>query len=362
MTKSRTVILIKIFVPSFLFFGLIVLLGFVSSPEAIDTNGIRTGERGTLRIMFYNVENLFDTEDEPGKNDNEFTPEGTRYWTTYRLWQKLVAIYKVIAAAGNWEVPEVIGFCEVENRFVLESLRDQTPLKNIPYRIIHRHSPDARGIDVAMMYRADRIEMIDSAFFTLTFPNSPDVKTREIIYACGVSMSDTLHFFVNHWPSRLGGAASEQNRYYAGKFLRTKVDSLLTVNSNAKIIIMGDFNDEPVDRSLTEGLGALTSEGKGPGQLYNLMAPLKRISSFGSHKYQGQWTILDQFIVSGSLMNTNKGFYTTYGAACILMEDFLLEEDEIYSGIRPFRTYNGFVYAGGFSDHLPVILDLYIRR
>lgn len=362
MTKSRTVILIQFFLSLFLIFGWIVLLGFVSTPEVLNTIDNRTGERGTLRVMFYNVENLFDTEDEPGKNDDEFTPDGTRYWTTYRLWQKLVAIYKVIAAAGKWEAPEVIGLCEVENRFVLESLRDQTPLKNNPYRIIHRHSPDERGIDVAMMYRADKIEIIDSAFFTLAFPNDPDLKTREILYACGVSLSDTLHFFVNHWPSRLGGAASEQNRYYAGKFLRTKVDSLLTVNGNAKIIIMGDFNDEPADRSLTEGLGALTSEGNEPGQLYNLMAPLKRISSFGSHKYQGQWTILDQFAVSGTLMNDRNGYFTRYGAARILMEDFLLEEDEIYSGIRPFRTYNGFVYTGGFSDHLPVILDLNIKR
>lgn len=361
MTKRHTVILSKILVPLFLFFGSIVLLGFVSSPEALNEFDNRTGERGALRIMFYNVENLFDTENEPGKNDDEFTPEGTRYWTTYRLWQKLVSIYKVIAAAGSWDAPEVIGLCEVENRFVLEALRDQTPLRNIPYKIIHRHSPDARGIDVALMYRSDKITIIDSAFFTIVFPNDPGVKTREILYVCGVSMSDTLHFFVNHWPSRLGGASAEQNRNHSGMVLRTKVDSLFMLNRNAKIIIMGDFNDEPVDRSLTEGLGAITREGKDADKLYNLMAPLKQTSSLGSHKYQGQWTILDQFIVSGSLLQQKKGLFTNFYAARILMEDFLLTEDEVYSGIRPFRTYDGYRYAGGFSDHLPVILDLYIR-
>ena len=319
-------------------------------------------ERADLRVMFYNVENLFDTINEPGKNDTEFLPRGARFWTPYRYRQKLLSLFKVIAAAGQWEAPEVIGLCEVENRYVLEALRDETPLRNTPYGIIHRNSPDGRGIDAAFMYRRDKIEVIDSAFFTLYFPHDPQVRTREILYVKTMVFTDTLHFFVNHWPSRLGGALSERNRLFIGSFLRGKVDSLFIADPNAAVIIMGDFNDEPMDRSLTQGLGALTKTGTDREQLYNLMAPIRQSSSFGTHKYQGQWTILDQFIVSGSLLRKTGGIYTRPGAARIMMEDFLLVEDEAYSGVRPFRTYDGFRYAGGFSDHLPVLLDLWISR
>lgn len=319
-------------------------------------------DRGHFRVMFYNVENLFDTIDEPGKNDEEYLPEGSRYWTPYRFRQKLLTIYKVVAAAGEWDAPDVIGLCEVENRFVLELLRELTPLVNIPYNIIHRDSPDVRGIDVALMYRPDKMEIIDSAFFTLVFPHEPTIKTREILYAKGLLSNDTLHFFVNHWPSRLGGAQAELSRMFTGSFLRKRVDSLFKVNPRAKIIIMGDFNDEPNDRSLTEGLGALTTKADITEDLYNLMAPVKQNTSLGTHKYQGQWAILDQFIVSAALLQKNTGVFTTHNAAKIMMQDFLLIEDEIYSGQRPYRTYDGFRYAGGFSDHLPITLDLWINR
>lgn len=312
--------------------------------------------------MFYNVENLFDTLDEPDRNDDEFTPEGARYWTEYRLRQKLVSMYKVIAAAGEWSAPEVIGLCEVENRQVLERLRDETPLKTVPYRIIHRHSPDRRGIDVAFMYRSDRLTILDSAFFTVVFPGDPSIRTREILYAKGLAMDDTLHFFVNHWPSRIGGAASENNRHYAGKFLRSKVDSIFSIQRLAKVIIMGDFNDEPPDRSMTDGLGALNTTGNNPSELYNLMASLKQSLNIGTHKYQGQWTILDQFIVSGGLLQQRKGLFTRPDAASIFSPDWLLTDDELHPGKRPFRTYDGYRYSGGFSDHLPVVLDLWIAR
>ncbi len=318
--------------------------------------------RGDYRIMFYNVENLFDTLDEPDRNDDEFTPEGARYWTDYRLRKKLVSLYKVIAAAGEWSAPEVIGLCEVENRQVLERLRDETPLKTVPYRIIHRHSPDRRGIDVALMYRTDRLTILDSAFFTVVFPGDLSIRTREILYAKGVATDDTLHFFVNHWPSRIGGAVSEYNRHDAGKLLRSKVDSIFSIQPLAKVILMGDFNDEPPDRSLTDGLGALITMGNNPSELYNLMAPLKQSSNFHTHKYQGQWTMLDQFIVSGSLLLQKKGMYTRPDAASIFYQDWMLTEDELHPGKRPFRTYDGYRYSGGFSDHLPVILDLWIGR
>ncbi len=344
-------------------FSVLAFSSHIDFNEGLNRNRfVQTNERGTLRIMFYNAENLFDTENDPLINDEEFLPEGTRFWSPNRFRQKLISTYKVIAAAGGWEAPDVIGLSEVENRYVLNALKERTPLANIPYKTIHRNSPDRRGIDVALMYRSDRMTVIDSAFFTINFPTDPELKTREILYAKGLVRSDTLHFFVNHWPSRLGGAQAEQNRFLSGKLLRTKIDSLFQINPFAKIIIMGDFNDEPHDRSLAEGLGALTVEGNSHGELYNLMTPIKHTSLFGTYKFQGGWSFIDQIIVSGSLLNENNGFFTNYGAAGIVMDDFLFVEDEVYSGKRPFRTFEGYRYAGGFSDHLPIILDLWIAE
>jgi hypothetical protein len=318
-------------------------------------------DRGHYRLMFYNVENLFDTKDEPDKQDDEFLPDGDRFWTRDRLNDKLTSLYKAIAATGMWEPPEIIGMCEVENREVLQLLIRQTPLGQFPYRIVHRDSPDRRGIDVALMIRTDKVSVLDSTFHQLVFPPDTSSATREIVYAKTLILTDTLHVFANHWPSRLGEAEAERNRFLAGQYLRSLTDSILDVNPLAKIVIMGDFNDEPGDRSLTEGLGAFLDTLSSHGKLYNMMSGFYPASGFGTIKYREQWSVFDQFIVSRSLLDNQGGLYTGPGFAGILREEFLLEPDERYGGSRPFRSYDGFRYRGGFSDHLPVLLDLWFR-
>lgn len=317
-------------------------------------------QKSEFSIMFYNVENLYDTFDNPHTLDDEFTPRGARYWTNKRLNDKLLAVSKVIMNVSGFFPPDVIGLCEIENRFVLERLIKDTPLKKYPYKIIHKESPDSRGIDVALLYNSERIYPLDYRFYGITNGDSL-IQTREILYFSGiVDQKDTLHFFVNHWKSRYDGLLeTKQNRALAARTLRAHIDSLFKDNSNSKIVILGDFNDQPTDISLTNELMALepTSNLKN-NNLYNL-------SWFwvgkepGTLKYQSQWSVFDQVIVSGALLDENPGLLTKHENAEIIDLPFLLEKDERYGGIKLNRTYNGFSYNGGFSDHLPVVLKLY---
>lgn len=307
-----------------------------------------------IKIMFYNVENLFDTEDELGKNDEEFTPEGMRHWTFSRYRKKLSNISKVIVAVGGWRVPALIGLCEIENRKTIENLTQQTPLRHLKYRFIHQESPDMRGIDVALLYQEKLYKPVHEEFIAINFPQAPHRKTRDILYSAGiVPTGDTLHVFVNHFPSRAGGElTSEPNRNFVASVLRHKVDSLFTRNPQSLIVIMGDFNDHPDNRSMCDVLKA--REVKPPYsnvELYNLFA-LYHAQGMGSYKFQGSWGALDQIIVSGTLLNSEQSIFTTQDNARIFKADFLLEDDKI--GEKPFRTYNGMRYNGGFSDHLPI--------
>ena len=198
--------------------------------------------------MFYNVENLFDVFNDSLTNDDEFTPEGERHWNNYKFYKKLNNLSKVIIGIGEWNPPSVIGFCEIENRFVLNKLIYETPLKNFDYKIIHSDSPDRRGIDVAFLYRQSKFEPFLLLPVPIHFPDNPESKTRDILYVKGIlNKTDTIHFFVNHWPSRYGGYEdSKPRRMCVASVLRSKVDSILSVNHHPNIIIMGDFNDEPM--------------------------------------------------------------------------------------------------------------------
>ncbi|MBT6836711.1 MAG: hypothetical protein HOA61_11765, partial [Bacteroidetes bacterium] len=212
----------------------------------------------SLHIMFYNVENLFDTLDDPRTNDNDFLPNGSYNWHSYRYYDKLNKIAKVVLATGGWDDIDLIGLCEIENRKVLDDLVFHTPLKSNKYEIIHKESPDRRGIDVALLYSRDKFKPIYYAFTKIIFPFDSSIRTRDILYAKGVVLNrDTLHLFVNHWPSRRGGKeVSEKRRVYVASVLREKVDSILKHNASSNIVIMGDFNDEPMDRSIQEILNA----------------------------------------------------------------------------------------------------------
>ncbi len=314
--------------------------------------------------MFYNVENLFDCEDDPNKNDNEFLPDGKLHWTEKRFRQKLTNIFKVIATAGEAEPPDIVAFAEVENRYVLEQLIHNTPLSKYRYDIVHRDSPDQRGIDVALIYRPDKITKVSEKFFKIKYVSNSSRLTRDILYfSFRINQKEIIHLFINHWPSRYGGQlANEKNRMFVASVLKSKTDSLFALDPESKIIIMGDFNDEPGNKSIktvlqTEKPNASFND----SQLYNLSNVEKSSIVQGTHKYQGNWAIFDQIIVSGAIFH-KKGIYTLPDSYTILTSPFLFEPDAKYLGLKPKRTYTGFKYNGGYSDHLPVYIDLFQTR
>jgi len=312
-------------------------------------------------VLFYNVENLFDTRNDSLTLDDEFTPEGKRRWIYKRFSEKIQKLSKTLIYASGWNEPAVIGVCEVENRFVLERLLKNTPLKVYPLKIIHKDSPDKRGIDVAMLYNSNLFYPITYEYYPILNADSTPRDTREILYVAGImgESTDTLHFFVNHWPSRYSGLLETQGwRNKAAVLLREKVELLFRKDKKAKIVIMGDFNDQPVAESICDYLKAqkIATEPIAE-ELYNLSVSWET-SGRGTLKYRSQWFVFDQIIVSGALLAGTNGVYTRPEWADVVSGDFLFEADERYGGLRPRRTYNGFRYHGGFSDHLPVRLLL----
>ncbi len=321
--------------------------------------------RGDMRIMFYNTENLFDIFDDTLKIDEAFTPEGEKHWNKRKFDKKLYNISKVITAVGQWELPEIIGLCEIENRYVLERLIKQTALKNFNYRIIHKESPDRRGIDVGMLYRKDKFHPINYEAVTVTFPFDANKPTRDILYVKGTNnFKDTLHIFINHWPSRWGGQMeTDRKRMYAASVLKHKVDSLFKTDTNPNIIIMGDLNDYPNNNSVIKVLKAKTQfDNIKDKKLYNLAYYLQEEKGKGTHKHKGEWGVLDQIIVSGNILNANNKIHMTKDDAHVFEAPFLLEPDKHYVGKITFRTYVGFKFHDGYSDHLPVYLDLWRKK
>ncbi len=314
------------------------------------------------RLMFYNVENLFDTIDDPLKKDEDFTPEGSYRWDGAKYQQKLDNIARVTMALGNGKMPDIIGFCEVENRKVLEDLNELSGFKSFDYRVIHQESLDERGIDVAIFYRSGMVTPIAYRSIRVEFEEPDTRPTRDILYfEALLSSNDTLHFFVNHWPSRYGGAEKTiPYRKAAAKAARSVVDSILSVNPAAHIVLTGDFNDDPDDESL-----AAVLEAKTPGteaRLINFTYPYKTGDQRGTLKYRGNWNYFDQFIVSDSMIDgeglqtSPSDYHIYYGEPGF---EFLLEVDDRFQGMQPNRTYWGRTFHGGFSDHLPVYLDIY---
>ena len=307
-------------------------------------------------FMFYNTENLFDCENDSLTQDDEFTVAGDRRWNYSRLHDKADRLAKVILAAGKWNAPVIVGLCEVESQKALEVLVKQTPLNKFNYKIIHKDSPDVRGIDVALIYRPELFKPFDYKAIQLIDPLNPEFKTRDILQVSGImNNADTLHVFVNHWPSRYGGIMETLRlRNLAAQTLKKSICELFTEYPKAKIICMGDFNDTPEDESLLRVLNAV--KGNNPdvkGEMINL--------SFGwmsrsvqTLKNMYSWQVFDQLIVSDYFLENNNSVKTM--KAEIFDTAFLLEPDKKYGGVKPKRTYVGFKYQDGFSDHLPVLL------
>lgn len=313
------------------------------------------------RIMFYNVENLFDTLDQPGTADEEFMPNAEKEWNSKKLFDKLNKISRVVKDAGEGEWPVLIGMCEVENRDVLEMLLASTDMKDAGYEIIHKESPDFRGIDVALLYREDLFELLSYKMYPVWFPFLKDYSTREVLYAKGnLAGTGEVHIFVNHWPSRSGGEVeSRPKRIFVAELIRTKVDSIFNVDADARIILTGDFNDEPNDLSITSGLSGLHSfDSPKETSLYAISMYLKTNSQIASYKYKGNWNMLDQFVVSTSLLDTTQSLYCRPQDLEIIQRSYLFQEDKTYMGKKPYRTFLGDYFNGGYSDHLPVALKL----
>jgi hypothetical protein len=309
------------------------------------------------RVMFYNLENLFDTYDDPLTRDDEFTPDGTKSWSYYRYQKKLNAIAKVIIAVGEWNPPAVIGLCEVENFQVLLDLTTKTPLKSLGYQIIHENSNDSRGIDVAMLYRPEVAKRIDHVSVRL---KGTDWTTRDILVArlLFLPSEDTVHFMVNHWPSRYGGKEqTESRRIEIAHLLRCQVDSVQSTNARAKILIMGDLNDEPADKSVQDVLKVLPADDPVDAhQLYNLAYAdfRKGRGTLVFKEINNSWFLFDQIIVSGPLIDA-AGLNVKGRKLNIFGPKWILKDQ------KPFRTYQGPIYKGGFSDHLPIFIDLYLN-
>lgn len=315
-----------------------------------------------LRILFYNLENLFDIQDDSLTADENFTPDGEMHWTYNRLVKKANNISKAIIAAGGWQSPEILFFCEVENRYVLEKLTGDTPLKNSVYKIIHKESPDHRGIDIAMLYKNDWFEPIQYQYYPLVIKGKI-LNTREILHVSGiVAGTDTVHIFANHWPSRYSGFLETQElREDAARLLKALIDNVKKKHRNPKIVITGDFNENPDSEIFKSELGVEPFvQNYSESAIYNLSNSWLKPGK-GTLKFQSQWFVFDQFMITGSMLNKGNSVFVKPESASIIDFPFLLEEDKKYGGQKPFRTYNGFDYQGGFSDHLPVILRITIN-
>lgn len=323
--------------------------------------GSCTSVKRTLRqeytVVSYNVENLFDTVDDPKVPDEEFLPESEKKWTSERYQKKIDDLGRVISEVNPKELPEIVGLVEIENQTVLEDLIQTRKLKDQGYAIIHEESPDFRGIDVALIYRKDAFTEIRHEALPVVFTDDPQFKTRDILYVTGKIRHKTVHVFVNHWPSRIGGDdKTEPKRILAATVLKNKVDQILTADPKARIIIMGDMNDEPTNKSLRETLDAGSPDSK--SKHVNLMIP-DDAAGLGTYFYSGNWNMLDNLVVSNRLI-TGKRVYIVDQKGFIYSNDWMIFTNK--NGDKtPNRTYVGNKYVGGVSDHFPVYFKMIVK-
>lgn len=310
-----------------------------------------------MTVAFYNVENLFDTVDNPATNDDEFTPEGDRRWNSSKYWNKLEHISQTLVAIDQENSPEIIGLCEIENETVIKDLTERSPLRHIGYSFVVTESKDARGIDVALIFKKSYFRLIKSEELEVNIRPINGKTTRNILHVTGrVATGDTVDIYVCHWPSRLGGVnESDPLRAEAAKVLNSSVNQVTESRRKPYIIVMGDMNDGCESASIRDILRAKSSD-----RAYYLkddeLVTLLDNCPDGSYRYNGEWDTYDQLIVSGSF--TNELGCLSAKNARICNFDFLLEDDTKYGGKKPFRNFNGYRYQNGYSDHLPIAFDI----
>ncbi len=313
-------------------------------------------------IAFYNVENLFDTINEPGKMDIDYTPEGRYLWDTEKYLDKLDKLAWVLKRLGTEKSPDgaaVIGLAEVENRRVLEDLAAHEDIRDRNYQVVHYESPDFRGIDNALFYNPDYFEYISSRPlpFEIERPDGSIEKNRDVLLVTGKLMGEKIHVMVNHWPSRRGGeAATRYKRNRGAQVNRAIVDSLKAEDPMAKVIVMGDFNDDPVNESIKKYINAVGDrDAMEPENMYNPFYDAFR-RGLGTNAWRDSWSLFDQIIVSYGLAH-EQGDGWRYFRSEIWNHRKLVQRTGRFKGY-PYRSFAGGQYIGGYSDHFPVFIYL----
>jgi len=341
-------------------FAIAILFVIQNCNPVVKDSGKTDLSEKSISIAFYNVENLFDTIDSPDTEDSEFLPGSKLDWNTKKVNQKIENISKVLLSIDDVS-PAIIGLCEIENRGILNDLVQYSELNNQNYQVIHKESPDFRGIDVALLYKEGSYTPLQNEWINIQFPFDTTYTTRDILYSKGLlSNNDTIHLFVNHWTSRSGGQeVSEAKRIFLAELLKEKTDHILRKNANANIIIMGDLNDNPTDKSLMEGLNCDSiSSNVNPSKMYNLS--LQKFQNGEGTLFYKSWDLFDQMIVSGNLVLANSKSKVKGNTHHILRKEWMIFTDN-KGNQRPNRTASSGRYYGGYSDHLPVWLELELK-
>ena len=309
-------------------------------------------------VGFYNLENLFDTINQPEVNDEDFTPAGANHYTSEVYWDKLHHLSRVISEIGTDITPDgaaILGVAEIENHTTLDDLVKMESIKGRNYKVLEYDSPDLRGIDVALLYNPKyfTLESSKSLFVPLPSPDdSGTYFTRDVLWATGKLDGETVHIFVNHWPSRRGGEeASAPNRAIAAGVSKKIIDSLMAIDPNTKIILMGDLNDNPTDPSMTKVLGCKPEISKvKPGGMFNPWVDFYK-KGLGTLGYQDAWSLFDQIVYSYGWLDKNQSGYF-FHKAHIFNKEYMVEKLGNFAGY-PKRTFSGNLYNAGYSDHFP---------
>ena len=315
-------------------------------------------------IAFYNLENLFDYEDDPRTFDDDRTPNGKDNWTEEIYNAKIKNMAKVMAEIGSdftGTAPTIIGVCEIENRRVLEDLLNQEPLLDKDYGIVQFDSPDRRGIDVGLLYRKQLFTPTNFKAHELLIYNDNDISkrifTRDQLVVSGVLDGEKIHLIVNHWPSRRGGEArSRPKRMKAAKLNRRIIDSLFSMDPYAKIITMGDLNDDPLSLSVKDVLN--TKKDRHNLKMQELFNPMEEMfrKGLGTLAWRDGWNLFDQIILSSEFIKKEYSTYRFFKAG-IYNKIYLANTRGLYKGY-PYRSFGNGAFTGGYSDHFPVFIYL----
>lgn len=329
----------------------LALLAFASASAQSNQTQRRARVFG---VAFYNLENLFDTINNNGKYDLEFSPEGSRRWDSDKYWKKINNLATTIAAMTTPTTPQgpaIIGISEIENRSVIEDLVRAEPIRQRMYGIVHHDSPDRRGVDVGLLYNPRLFKVLDVTNTPLIIPENPKFRTRDQMCVTGILGGDTVSVIVNHWPSRLGGQAQSSYLREAAAALNKHIaDSIWAIRPGQAVIVMGDLNDDPQDKSCAKVLGAVKDASKvtSTDQFYN---PFWKMldNGIGTLAYKGSWNLFDQIVVSGGLLEQHaRPGGLRYWKSKVNNFDFLRNPDG-----TPHRTYSAGRFLNGYSDHFP---------